>query len=217
MERTPSGPVAPEFSELHGWKDLVREPPIGAHILHIYEEPDREIEAALLFVTEGLRKTERVCCVGSPRELASIRRGLGEAGLDVDRLIRGGSLALVGQLALNGGPKHREETSPLALDQFMHEMFQGVPKTYPSVRWWGNRVARFFENGLFDRALAFEQLCHERREALPWSLLCAYDGRKLSPDRHAAAFWDVLRNHSHLIPAGDLGVALELFPDGGNE
>src|SRR2546427_71104 len=131
MERTPSGPVAREFSELHGWKDLVREPPIG-------------------------------------------------------------------------------------LDQFMHEMFQGVPKTYPSVRWWGNRVARFFENGLFDRALAFEQLCQERREALPWSLLCAYDGRKLSPDRHAAAFWDVLRNHSHLIPAGDLGVALELFPDGGD-
>src|SRR2546430_14221421 len=96
MERTPSGPVAPEFSELHGWKDLVREPPIGAHILHIYEEPDREIEAALLFVTEGLRKTERVCCVGSPRELASIRRGLGEAGLDVDRLFRGGGLGLVG-------------------------------------------------------------------------------------------------------------------------
>src|SRR5206468_1770475 len=85
-------------------------------------------------------------------------------------------------------------------------------RSRPSVRWWGNRVARFFENGRFDRALAFEQLCHERREVLPWSLLCAYDGRKLSPERHAAAFWDVLRNHSHLIPAGELGVALELFP-----
>src|SRR2546423_13304716 len=105
MERTPSGPVAREFSELHGWKDLVREPPIGAHILHIYEEPDREIEAALLFVTEGLRKTERVCCVGSPRELAAIRRGLGEAGLDVDRLIRGGALAPVRPVGPHGGPR----------------------------------------------------------------------------------------------------------------
>src|SRR5256885_7483191 len=111
MERTPSGHVAPEFSELHGWKDLVREPPIGAHILHIYEEPDREIEAALLFVTEGLRKTERVCCVGSPRELAAIRHGLGEAGLDVARLIRGGALALARRLALNRGPMHRVRTS----------------------------------------------------------------------------------------------------------
>src|SRR2546422_10512453 len=142
MEPTPSGPVAPEFSELHGWKDLVREPPIGAHILHIYEEPDREIEAALLFVTEGLRKTERVCCVGSPRELASIRRGLGEAGLDVDRLIRGGTLALVGPLALHGGPQHPERAPPIALDQFIHEMFQGGPETYPTVRRGGNRVAR---------------------------------------------------------------------------
>src|SRR6267143_119309 len=214
MERTPSGRDAPGlFSELHGWKDLVREPPVGAHILQIYEDPSREIEAATLFVTEGVRKAERVCCVGSPRELASIRRGLGDAGLDPDRLIRRGTLALVGQLALNGSPKHRQETSRTAIDQFIHEMFQGVPETYPGVRWWGNRVARFFENGLFDRALAFEQLCQERREALPWSLLCAYDGRKLSPESHAAAFWDVLRNHSHLIPAGDLGVALELFPN----
>src|SRR3989449_9648405 len=138
MERTPSGPVAREFSELHGWKDLVREPPIGAHILHIYEEPDREIEAALLFVTEGLRKTERVCCVGSPRELASIRRGLGEAGLDVDRLIRGGALTLVGQLGLNGGSKHPGGTSPIALDQVMPEWVQGVPEYYPSLRRGGN-------------------------------------------------------------------------------
>src|SRR5437773_12282622 len=93
-------------------------------------------------------------------------------------------------------------------------MFHGVPERYPSVRWWGNRVARFFENGRFDRALAFEQLCHERREVLPWSLLCAYDGRQLSPERHAAAFWDVLRHHSHLLPACELAVALELAPSG---
>src|SRR5256885_14789441 len=114
MEPTPSGPVAPEFSELHGWKDLVREPPIGAHILHIYEEPDREIEAALLFVTEGLRKTERVCCVGSPRELASIRRGVGEAGLDVDRLIRGGAPAPPRPLCPHRGPQPPGEAPPLA-------------------------------------------------------------------------------------------------------
>src|SRR5205807_8984883 len=72
----------------------------------------------------------------------------------------------------------------------------------------------FFEDGRFEQAIAFEQSCHERRDVFPWSLLCAYDARKLIPERHAAAFWDVLRNHSHLIPAGELGVALELFPDG---
>src|SRR2546430_14266800 len=119
MERTPSGPVAREFSELHGWKDLVREPPIGAHILHIYEEPDREIEAALLFVTEGLRKTERVCCVGSPRELASIRHGLGEAGLDVDRLIRGGDPAPVGRVAPDRGARDPGGTPCNPLRQFI--------------------------------------------------------------------------------------------------
>ena len=218
MEPSPSAQDAPgHFSALPDWKDLVREPPLGAHILHIYEDPNREIEAASLFVVEGVRKAERVCCVGSPRELASIRRGLGDDGLDADRLIRSGSLALVRQLDLNGGPADGEETSPSALNRFIHAMFLGVPERYPSVRWWGNRVARFFENGLFDRAMAFEQLCQERREVLPWSLLCAYDARKLDPERHAAAFWDVLRNHSHLIPAGDLGVALELFPNGVHE
>src|SRR5213596_1588021 len=193
MEPAWSGPHAPgHFSALQDWQGLVREPPVGAHILHIYEDPDREIEAASLFVIE-------------------------EAGLDADRLVRDGALALVRQLDLNGGPKDDDETSRTALDRFIHAMFRGVPERYPSVRWWGNRVARFFENGRFDRALAFEQLCHERREVLPWSLLCAYDGRKLSPERHAAAFWDVLRNHSHLIPAGELGVALELFPTGVHE
>jgi hypothetical protein len=218
MEPAPSGRNAHgDFAELHGWRDLVREPPVGAHILHIYEDPEREIEAATLFVAEGARRGERVCCVGSPRELASIRRRLREAGLDANRLVRDGSLALVAQLELNGGPRNQDETSPTALNRFIHAMFEGVPDRYPSVRWWGNRVARFFENGRFDRALAFEQLCQERREVLPWSLLCAYDARKLSPERHAVAFWDVLRNHSHLIPAGNLGVALELFPNGVQE
>src|SRR5438105_6761510 len=90
-----------------------------------------------------------------------------------------------------------------------------VPDRYPAVRLWINPTDRFFEDGRFEQAIAFEQSCHERRDVFPWSLLCAYDARKLIPERHAAAFWDVLRNHSHLIPAGELGVALELFPDGG--
>jgi hypothetical protein len=215
MEAPPSGPGPPSpFSELPGWRDLVREPPLGAHILHIYEDPSREVEAATLFASEGLRKGERVCCVGSPRELASIRRNLEAGGIEVEPLIGVGTLALVRQLDLNGGVRPREETSRPALNRFIHDMFRDVPDRFPAVRWWGNRVARFFESGAFDRCLAFEQMCQERRTALPWSLVCAYDGRKLRPERHAAAFWDVLRNHSHLIPAGDLGVALELFPNG---
>src|SRR5205809_448536 len=155
MEPAWSGPHAPgHFSALQGWQGLVREPPVGAHILHIYEDPDREIEAASLFVLEGVRRAERVCCVGSSRELASIRRRVEEAGLDADRLVRHGALALVRQLDLEGGPRSR---------------------------------------------------------------MTAYAGRKPSPERPAAAFWDVLRNHSRLMPAGELGVALELFPTGVHE
>lgn len=218
MEQSPSRRQASgHVSELHGWKDLLREPPNGAHILQVYEDPGREIEAARLFVAEGLRKGERVCCVAKPRELSSIRRGLEGERLDVTSLVGSGTLALVDRLSLNGSPKPREETSPPSFDRFIHDMFQGVPERFPRVRWWGNRVARFFEDGHFERSITFEQRAHERRTTLPWSLLCAYDARKLSPDRHAAPFWDVLRNHSHLIPAGDLGVALELFPNGGHE
>src|SRR5437879_12891153 len=106
MEPAWSGPHAPgHFSALQGWQGLVREPPVGAHILHIYEDPDREIEAASLFVIEGARRAERVCCVGSPRELASIRRRVQEAGVDADRLVRDRALALGRQLAQSAGPK----------------------------------------------------------------------------------------------------------------
>src|SRR2546429_9446962 len=101
MAQAVSGPLAPgRFTALQGWERLVREPPVGAHILQIYEDPNREIEAASLFVIEGARRAERVCCVGSPRELASIRRRVEEAGLDADRLIRDGALALARQLDL---------------------------------------------------------------------------------------------------------------------
>src|SRR5438046_5790470 len=107
MEPAWSGPHAPgHFSALQDWQGLVREPPVGAHILHIYEDPDREIEAASLFVIEGVRRAERGCWVGSPRALASIRRRVAAAGVDADRLVRDRALALVPQLALNGGPKH---------------------------------------------------------------------------------------------------------------
>lgn len=212
----PAGTSTP-FSELPAWKSLVREPPRGAHILQIYEDPEREAEAASLFVHEGLRKGERVCCVGNARELKEIRRRLDRDGVDVARLVEARALVQVERLDLNGGPTPPEETSPEALDRFLQEVFREVPDRYPGVRWWGNRIAQYFENGFFDRCMAFEELCHERRNTLRWSLLCAYDARKLDSERHAAAFWDLLRTHSHLIPAGELGVALELFPRGVHE
>src|SRR5438876_9806024 len=153
MEPAWSGPHAPgHFSALQDWQGLVREPPVGTHIIHNYEDQDREIEAASHFVIEGARRAERVCCVGSPRELASIRRRVEEAGLDADRLIRDGALALARQLDLNGGPKDHDETSRTALDRFIHATFHGVPERYPSVRRRGNRVAPLFENGRFAAA-----------------------------------------------------------------
>src|SRR5947208_377558 len=120
MEPAWSGPHAPgHFSALQGWQGLVREPPVGAHILHIYEDPDREIEAASLFVIEGARRAERVCCVGSTRELASIRRRVEESGLDADRLVRDGALALVSQLDLNGSPNDDAVASRIYLDLYI--------------------------------------------------------------------------------------------------
>src|SRR5437773_11275281 len=98
MEPAWSGPHAPgHFSALQGGQGLVREPPVGAHILHIYEDPDREIEAASLFVIAGARWAESVCCDASAGCLAYIRRRVEEAGLDAHRLVRDGALALVRQ------------------------------------------------------------------------------------------------------------------------
>src|SRR5437667_11212583 len=106
MEPAWSGPHAPgHFSALQGWQGLVREPPVGAHILHIYEDPDREIEAASLFVIEGARRAERACCVGSPRELASIRPPLQDAGPDADPPIPDGQPARGRPSAPIGAPK----------------------------------------------------------------------------------------------------------------
>src|SRR5437660_3343491 len=188
MEQAWSGPHAPgHFAALQGWRGLVREPPVGAHILHIYEDPAREVEAASLFVIEGARRAERVCCVGSPRELASIRRRVEEAGLEADRFIRDGALALVRQLDPNGGPKDHDETSRTALDHFIHAMFHGVPERYTNVCRRGYRVPRFFEDGLFDRALDFEHLCHDRHEVHTGQQHSTYDYPKLSPERHPAA------------------------------
>jgi hypothetical protein len=201
-------------SDVPHWKDLVREPPRGSHILQIYENRELEIEAAVLFAAEGLQGGERVCCTGSSRDLLYIRKGLEAGGLDVDSTVRDGTLVLVSRIDLNGGGRNGNGNDGPSLDRFVDEMFAGVPERYPGVRWWSNGVARSFEAGQFAECIAFERSCHERRETLPWSLLCAYNARRLTPDRHAAAFWDVLRNHSHLIPAGELGVALKLFPNG---
>ena len=197
------------------WHALAREPPLGSHILQLYEERRREVEVACAFVAAALQRGERVCCVGSARDIAPIRQAVEAVGLEVDPLLQSGALLITNRLVLNGGSRTADEVSERSVSQFIHEMFDGVPGRYPAVRLWTNRIARFFEDGRFDQAIGFEQSCHERREALPWSLLCAYDARRLVPERHAAAFWEVLRNHSHLIPAGQLGVALELFPNGG--
>jgi len=215
VQRTASGRSRRPLLEAPKWDSLVRAPPLGSHVLQVYEERRRQVEVAGLFVAEALRRGERVCCVGSTLDTAVIRKALGDAGFEVDSLLRSRALLIANRLAINGEPRDPEEISPPSVTQFLHDTFEGVPDRYPALRLWVNRIDRFFEDGRFEQAIAFEQACHERRDAFPWSLLCAYDARKLIPERHAAAFWDVLRNHSHLIPAGELGVALELFPDGG--
>jgi len=215
MEQTAGGRSRRPLLEVPKWDSLVRAPPLGSHVLQVYEEPRRQVEVASLFVAEALERGERLCCVGSTLDTAPIRKALGDAGFDVDSRLRSRALLIANRLVVNDEPKRPEENSPQSVTQFLHDTFEGVPDRYPAVRLWINPTDRFFEDGRFEQAIAFEQSCHERRDVFPWSLLCAYDARKLIPERHAAAFWDVLRNHSHLIPAGELGVALELFPDGG--
>jgi len=195
-----------------GWRDLVREPPPGSHILQIYEDFNQEIETATLFVAEGLRKGERVCCLGSARELAAIRRRVENGGPFGSGSSESGKVMF--HRSLNGEGRAPEGIDRPTMDGFLSDLFCEVPNRYPSVRVWGNRIARFFESGLFAPSLSFEELCQERRERLPWTVLCAYNARKLIPERHAAAFWEVLRRHTHMIPAGDFEVALELFPNG---
>src|SRR5947207_14932221 len=83
VQRTASGPSRRPLLGAPKWDSLVRAPPLGSHVLQVYEERRRQVEVAGLFVAEALRRGERVCCVGSTLDTAVIRKALGDAGFVV--------------------------------------------------------------------------------------------------------------------------------------
>src|SRR5207247_10226561 len=100
VQRTASGRSRRPLLEAPKWDSLVRAPPLGSHVLQVYEERRRQVEVAGLFVAEALRRGERVCCLGSTLDTAVIRKALGDAGFEVDSLLGSRALLVANRLAI---------------------------------------------------------------------------------------------------------------------
>src|SRR5207247_10730298 len=127
MEQTAGGRSRRPLLEVPKWDSLVRAPPLGSHVLQVYEEPRREVEVASLFVAEALERGERVCCVGSTLDTAPIRKALGDARFDADSLLRPPALLIATRLVVNDAPNRPEHNSPQPATQLLHATSASSP------------------------------------------------------------------------------------------
>lgn len=195
---------------------MVRDPPPGSDILHTYEDRRSAADAAIPFVLEGLRKGESVRCIGPGDDLAVLRRAVEADGLDVDGLVDSGRLGIWNLQAAANPRRTQPGAQRGRWRRLLDGIFRALPGPGPALRWWWNLGSPLSEENPIE-ACRLGQEPPMFDVTSPPTLLCAFDVGPLRPERDAERFWEILRLHTHMIPAGEFGIAFRLFPEGVSE
>jgi hypothetical protein len=182
------------------WKELLRAPQDGDHIVQVYQDRTFLASAVAEYVGNGLRKGEAAIVIARPDHADAFRYALGALGIDLEAALGSGQLRLF----------DAEST----LQRFLHEgMPQWVPFReivggviaetrcqFPVVRAYGEMVDILWQRGERDAAIRLEEFWNELGKLQTFSLFCAYYLDNLDAASYSGLDC-ICKVHSHLIPA----------------
>lgn len=181
--------------------EALEQPPLGAHIVHIYEHADGLAASIVRFLGEALRGDESAVAIARTSTHAALLAGLPAAGIDVNGRKAAGRLRLIDaeavlpDLLVDGtpDPDRFEEQIGCALDAARDAAPGG------RVRAYGELVDLLWLAGRLSAALELERMWTATLETRPVTLLCGYAMRVLSPEFDGEAFARTCHAHSHTL------------------
>jgi PAS domain S-box-containing protein len=183
--------------------DPTSSPALKEHLLHFYESDVSLLDAMSAFIGAGLRASETCFLFATQAHHESLQERLKENGIDVLAAQERGeyrwfdAAEMLSKLMLDDMPES---------ERFAREVGDLIAQATSGqrhVRIFGEMVALLWEQGNFNAVTRLEELWNDLYQRLnAFSLFCAYPMHSFSGQAHAAQFLEIIRLHSHLIPAG---------------
>lgn len=193
------------MNEGAGWREILKTPSLGDHIVQVYQDEEFLAEAVGEYVGVGLRQDEGVVIISTPGHRDAFERQLQRSDLDPAKAIGQGQLkffdaeALLARLMRAGTPDWN------AFHAVVGGAIAELRLQYPTVRAYGEMVDILWQNGERDAAIRLEEYWNELAKLQTFSLFCAYFMDNLDAAAYGGPLECVCKVHTHLIPARDYG------------
>ncbi len=168
------------------------------HIVQFYEA-DEFLSASIAdYLAGGLIAGQPVIVIATDPHRRAVLRRLQARGISADG---DGAAWLDARETLSAcmvGPLPDPERFRAALGPTIEQTLRGRDRT--AVRIYGEMVDLLLADGNADGAIRLEQMWNELARTHRFSLLCAYALGNFSRDTQGAAFEEICRHHTHVVP-----------------
>jgi two-component system, cell cycle response regulator DivK len=148
----------------------------GQHVVRFYDRDDELCQTLAEFVTEGVRRGERIVLLVTAAHWASTRELLVWCEIDFDAVMQDEQVIVVDAHHLLSEIVH---SGSIDTQRFKSRLDHTLARVQPPLRVFGEVVSLLAARGQLDAAIEIEELGHALAHGTQSSVLCAYDRRHL--------------------------------------
>jgi signal transduction histidine kinase len=190
-----------KHSHSHAVSELLSQPPRHSHAVQFYEEPEFLFDTVGRFLGAGLDAGDRLIVIASAAHRAGFLRCLGET--QAEKAMQSGQLTLVDARDTLAKFMIDDMPDPDLFRDVLERLILKATGDSPAptqIRAFGEMVDLLWREGNAKAAIRLEELWNEASDRHEFSLLCAYVMGNFYTEGDSAQFFEVCRNHSHVIP-----------------
>lgn len=167
------------------------------HLVQFYGEEGALVRNVSLYLREGAERGESLIVIASPQRFDAFTAGL--PGRDRLTLLDAGDT--LARFMEDGEPDWER------FDGVVGRLIRDTAERWGArIRAYGEMVDLLWTSGRLHAAVRLEGFWNRLLESYPFGLFCAYKADVLREDVGTSALRDLLRTHSHLLPAGRDGI-----------
>jgi signal transduction histidine kinase len=193
-------------------REFLGHPAEHSHIVQFYEAESSLVENVVEFLAAGIRAGEPVVVIASPEHRAAFVEGLVQRGVEFAR--HDHDVVMLDARDTLATFMDRDMPDWQRFNNMVGAVIQRLLSrtVAPRVRAYGEMVDLLWRDGHRPAAIRLEEYWNDLGTSLSFSLLCAYVMGNFVKSGDTAAFREVCKTHSHVIPAEGY-----LDANGGNE
>ncbi len=183
----------------HVGAEFLAAPEHPSHFVQFYEDESTLFEMVGQFLLSGARTGDRLLVISTPEHRDGFLRKLEEeaGGLsDASQLTWLDARETLSRFMVGGMPDRARFAA--LLSQVIRKLMASAPQT--CLRAYGEMVDLLWRDGNADAALRLEDLWNDAGKEHAFSLFCAYSVGNFYKEGSSSRFYEVCRQHTHVIP-----------------